>query len=123
MSVQILSFSVYLFSMESAVRSTKHRGRSKKGNNASNSSISNSTSSSSSSSSVSNYNNADDGRALTDKSYNFSEVGEIHANVATKSMIAPMDTKEFSRDEIVSNLMIMGFPESGISLSFFLCMK
>ena len=109
--------------MDNAVRSTKSRGKSKKCISRDGICINSTSNVGGSSSSCSNHNNADESGAFMGKECNYINVGDRNANIATKPSTAAMDNDAFSRDEIVSSLMIMGFPESGIALFSFVRTK
>ena len=91
--------------------SSKPRGKSRKGNNANN--VSDSSSSSGGNNGINNRNDLNDGVSWIDKKCNNDDVRERNASADNKTSKENVDNVAFSRDEIVSNLMAMGFPELG----------
>lgn len=89
--------------MDSANKSSRSRGKNKKGNSNSNNGSSSSSRGSGGSSSC--------GTIIGGN----KNVKERNAHSVAKQSIAAINNEVLSRDEIVSNLMAMGFPESGIA--------
>ena len=89
--------------MDSANKSSRSRGKNKKGNSNSNNGSSSSSRGSGGSSSC--------GTIIGGN----KNVKERNAHSVAKQGIAAINNEVLSRDEIVSNLMAMGFPESGIA--------
>ena len=92
--------------MDSANKSSRSRGKNKKGN-----SNSNNGSSSSSRGSGGSGGSSSCGTIIGGN----KNVEERNAHSVAKQSIAAINNEVLSRDEIVSNLMAMGFPESGIA--------
>ena len=91
--------------MDNAVRSNKSRAKSRKGNNTSYGGRDNS--------SINNRNDLNDGGLRTGKKCVYNDVIVRNGSSEDSRTKHNLDSITLSRDEIVSNLMVMGFPESG----------